>query len=43
MSKTNNLDYLLSKGIIDMLLGKGLITCKEHKELDSINQSSFIC
>ena len=37
--KTNSFEYLLSKGIIDMLLAKGLITAKEHEQIDALNQA----
>ena len=41
MSKKNNWEYLLSKGIIDSLLESGLITNQEHKRIDSLNIASF--
>lgn len=38
----NSFEYMLSKGIVDLLLNKGLITRKEYEELDSLNRLSFI-
>jgi len=43
MMTKNNIEYLLSKGIAEMLLNHGLITSEEYKELDTLNKQSFIC
>ena len=37
----NNLNYKLSKGILDMLLENRVITLKEYEEIDKINKLSF--
>ena len=37
----NNLNYKLSKGILDILLENRVITLKEYEEIDKINKLSF--
>ncbi len=37
----NNLNYKLSKGILDMLLENRVITLKEYEEIDKKNKLSF--
>ena len=37
----NNLNYKLSKGILDMLLENRVITLKEYEEKDKKNKLSF--
>lgn len=38
---SNNLNYKLSKGILDMLLENRVITLKEYEEIDKKNKLSF--
>ena len=37
----NNLNYKLSKGILDMLVENRVITLKEYEEIDKKNKLSF--
>lgn len=37
----NNPNYLLSKGILDILLQKRIITLEEYVEIDKKNKLSF--
>ena len=37
----NNLNYKLSKGILDILLENRVITLKEYEEIDKKNKLSF--
>ena len=38
---SNNLNYRIAKGILDMLLEKKVITLEEYEEIDKKNKLSF--